>query len=93
MGHEIPPQLVVLTPGKLGSSDERKELLQEFQQYYITPRQEQLEVGLNEVIEVLGFTEYIILNTYESDTIEPEKRMLVEPTIVPPTDNNNLITG
>jgi hypothetical protein len=93
MGHEIPPQLVVLTPGKLGSSDERKELLQEFQQYYITPRQEQLEVGLNEVIEVLGFTEYIILNTYQSDIIEPEKRMLVEPTIVPPTDNNNLITG
>lgn len=62
--HEIPPQLVILTPGKLGSTDERKELLAEFQDYYITPRQEQLEEGFNEVISLLGYGEEIQLNTY-----------------------------
>jgi len=67
MSHEIPPQLVVLTPGKLGSTDERKELLNEFQQYYISPRQQQLEWAFNDVIDVLGYSEKLVLKTYKDD--------------------------
>lgn len=63
-GHEIPPQLVILTPGKLGSTSERQDLLQEFQDYYISTRQRQLENAFNEVISKLGYTEELILNTY-----------------------------
>ena len=50
MGAEIPPQLVVLTPGKLGSTEERTELMNEFQQSYISPRQNILESSLNEIL-------------------------------------------
>jgi hypothetical protein len=64
-GHEIPPQLVILTPGKLGSTSERQDLLQEFQDYYISTRQRQLENAFNEVISKLGYTEELILNTYQ----------------------------
>ena len=60
MGAEIPPQLVILTPGKLGSTEERTELLTEFQQSYISPRQNTLEDSLN---ELLGTNE-IILKKY-----------------------------
>lgn len=48
-GAEIPPQLVILTPGKLGSTDERKDLLAEFQATYIDQRQETIEEVLNEI--------------------------------------------
>ena len=65
MGHEIPPQLVILTPGKLGSTTERQELLTEFQAYYITPRQEQLETAFNYVLSTIGFTEEIVLKQYD----------------------------
>jgi hypothetical protein len=72
MGHEIPPQLVILTPGKLGSTQERQELLVEFQSYYITTRQSQLEEGFNRVLNLL-FSEDIVLKTYdEVDTIKEE---------------------
>jgi hypothetical protein len=72
MGHEIPPQLVILTPGKLGSTTERQELLGEFQSYYITTRQSQLEEGFNRVLNLL-FSEDIVLKTYdEVDTIKEE---------------------
>jgi hypothetical protein len=145
MGHEIPPQLVILTPGKLGSTTERQELLVEFQSYYITTRQSQLEEGFNTVLNLL-FNEDIVLKTYnEVDTIKEEdlgvqekaqaelkgsvggvqgilsiqqsvsqgittidsgasileiiygidpvtaRRMLGEPTVVPPTDNTQQI--
>ena len=72
MGHEIPPQLVILTPGKLGSTTERQELLTEFQSYYITTRQQQLEEGFNRVLGLL-FNEDIQLKTYdevETDEVE-----------------------
>lgn len=65
MGHEIPPQLVILTPGKLGSTSERQELLTEFQSYYITPRQQQLEEQFNKVLSVIGFKEQLELQTYD----------------------------
>ena len=64
LGHEIPSQLVLLTPGKLASTDERKELLQEFQLYYIQDRQRQLEYGVNTVLKDMGFTEKVKLKSY-----------------------------
>ena len=67
MGHEIPPQLVILTPGKLGSTDERQELLAEFQSYYITPRQQQLEEVVNNALLPLSFNGEIILNKYDAE--------------------------
>ena len=63
-GHEIAQQLVSFVPGKLGSTDERKELMAETQTYYTTPRQEQLEYVINEIIEVLGYTEKVKLKQY-----------------------------
>ena len=50
MGHAIPPQLVILTPGKLGSTEERKELQNEFQSNYVSPRQTQIEECFNEIL-------------------------------------------
>lgn len=64
-GSEIPPQIVLLTPGKLGSSQERSELLDEFQAAYITPRQETIEECLNEVLYVNGYNEELILAEYQ----------------------------
>ena len=61
LGAEIPPQLVLLQPGKLGSSDERTELLDEFQKSYISPRQNVLEECLN---RVLTFGEDVVLKSY-----------------------------
>jgi len=72
MTHEIPPQLVVLTPGKLGSTSERNELLSEFQSYYITPRQEQLEEVLNSILKPLGFTEELVLKEYKDENIQDD---------------------
>lgn len=63
-GAEIPPQLVILTPGKLGSTQERDELMLEFQQSYITPRQETLEYVINNILYVAGFTEDLKLREY-----------------------------
>jgi hypothetical protein len=64
--HEMPLQLVSFQPGKLGSSDERKELMAEFQTYYIAIRQNQLEESINGLLETIGFTEKIILKNYVS---------------------------
>jgi hypothetical protein len=62
--HEMPVQLVSFQPGKLGSADERKELMAEFQTYYIAIKQNQMEEAINGVLETIGFTEGIILNDY-----------------------------
>lgn len=61
MGHAIPPSLVILTPGKLGSTDERKELQQEFQSNYVSPRQTQIEEIFNEILR----TDELQLKKYE----------------------------
>ena len=63
-GHEIAIQLVSFQPGKLGSTEERKELLAETQTYYITPRQEQLEYLINTLLYDMGIEEKIVLNQY-----------------------------
>ena len=62
--HEMPVQLVSFQPGRLGSADERKELMAEFQTYYIAIKQNQMEEAINGVLETIGFTEKIVLNDY-----------------------------
>ena len=64
--HEMPVQLVSFQPGKLGSSDERKELMAEFQVYYVAIRQNQMEEAINGLLETIGFTEKIVLKNYVS---------------------------
>ena len=64
--HEMPVQLVSFQPGKLGSSDERKELMAEFQTYYIAIKQNQLEEAINGILETIGYQEKIILKNYVS---------------------------
>jgi len=62
--HEMPVQLVSFQPGKLGSTDERKELMAEFQTYYIAIKQNQMEEAINGILKEIGFTEEIVLNDY-----------------------------
>lgn len=62
--HECPIQLVSVVPGSLGSQDERKELMAEFQLYYIAIKQNQMAEGINGILETIGFTEKIVLNDY-----------------------------
>jgi hypothetical protein len=64
--HEMPVQLVSFQPGKLGSSDERKELMAEFQTYYVAIRQNQMEEAINGLLETIGYTEKIVLKNYVS---------------------------
>lgn len=64
--HEMPVQLVSFQPGKLGSSEERKELMAEFQTYYIAIRQNQLEESINSLLKHIGFQEKLVLNDYTS---------------------------
>jgi hypothetical protein len=78
MGHEIPPQLVILTPGKLGSSTERQELLAEFQSYYITPRQQQIQEIINFSLLPLSFTSEVILNRYDAEDVNQEEDLGVQ---------------
>ena len=62
--HEMPIALISVTPGSLGSQDERKELMAEFQTYYIAIKQNQMEEAINGLLNTIGFTEEIILNDY-----------------------------
>jgi hypothetical protein len=64
--HEMPVQLVSFQPGKLGSADERKELMAEFQTYYIAIKQNQMEEAINGILDEIGFTEKIVLRDYTS---------------------------
>jgi hypothetical protein len=53
---EIPPQLLLTIAGKLGSTDERPELMEEFQMAYVSPRQNVIEKALK---DITGF-DYIL---------------------------------
>jgi hypothetical protein len=64
--HEMPVQLVSFQPGKLGSSEERKELMAEFQTYYVAIKQNQMEEAINGILETIGFKEKIVLKNYVS---------------------------
>lgn len=50
VGSGVPIQMMALVAGKLGSTDERMELMQEFQMDYISPRQTIVEDCLNRVL-------------------------------------------
>lgn len=63
-GSDIPPQMIILTPGKLGSTEERKELMNEFQESYIAPRQKVIEKELNKILSINGYTEKLTLKNY-----------------------------
>lgn len=69
MSSEMPPQLVILTPGKLGSTDERIELQNEFQDFYITPRQEVIEGVMNEILGI-EFNEEVKLKEFKEDKVD-----------------------
>jgi hypothetical protein len=62
--HEVPAPLMILTPGKLSSTDEREELLKEFQYSYIDQRQQTIEDVLFEIISTVGIEEELKLKTY-----------------------------
>lgn len=63
MAAEIPAQLIILTPGKLGSTEDRAALLDEFQKSYVTPRQNLIESVINEILSQ-DFEEKITLKQY-----------------------------
>lgn len=78
--HETPVQLVSFQPGKLGSSDERKELMAEFQTYYISIRQNQIEEAINGILRYIGFEEEIVLKDYT--TADKSNTLIDEPLSV-----------
>jgi hypothetical protein len=78
IGHEIPPQLIILTPGKLGSTEERQELMVEFQNSYITPRQEEIEDVFNELFRQLSFSEPIKLKEYKEIEVDKQEDLGVQ---------------
>lgn len=73
--HEFPIGLISSVPGKLGSTDERKELMAEVQTYYIAIKQNQMEESINGILETIGFNEKIILNDY---TVADKSGVLTE---------------
>ena len=87
LAHECPVQLINFAPGKLGSTEERKELLAEFQTYYITQRQEQLEYAINTVLYDIGIEEEIKLETYAN---RDETGLLTEEEQSPLSFSNKL---
>ncbi len=62
--HEIPPQIIIPTSSFSVPKDERTSLQEEFQTYYITPRQETIEAVLNKLLASDGYTEKLILKKY-----------------------------
>jgi hypothetical protein len=52
--HGIPPALMILTPGKLASSDERLELNQELMTSTINPTKLSFQKGLNQMFKEMG---------------------------------------
>jgi hypothetical protein len=75
--HETPVQLVSFQPGKLGSSEERKELMAEFQTYYISIRQNQIEEAINGILKYIGYSEKIVLKDYT--TADKSNTLIDEP--------------
>ncbi|CAA6810508.1 MAG: Unknown protein [uncultured Sulfurovum sp.] len=64
IGSEIPAPLVIQTAGKLASTSERKELMQEFQQAYVTPRQEIMQDVINNILSLNEYNEDVVLRKY-----------------------------
>lgn len=71
-GAEIPAQLLLTIAGKLGSTQEREELMAEFQDAYVSPRQNTMENAMNEILSVGGYSEQVELQTYKGEKAEEE---------------------
>jgi hypothetical protein len=67
--HEAPAPMFILQPGKLASTDERKELMEEFQYTYVDQRQETIEEVLAEIFQTVGIEEEIKLKTYRDSRV------------------------
>jgi hypothetical protein len=78
--HECPVQLISTVSGKLGSSDERKELMAEFQTYYISIRQNQIEEAINGILKYIGYSEKVVLKDYT--TADKSNTLIDEPLSV-----------
>lgn len=61
VGHQIPPQLLILTPGKLAGTSEGPEKILEFKEDYVIPRQKRIEFVLNKILKNNNYSEKIIL--------------------------------
>ena len=67
-GHSIPPQLVIMSNGLFGQ--DRQDIMQEFQDDYVSARQKKMENILNKLIADLGITEKLELLTYRGESEE-----------------------
>jgi len=67
MVHDIPPQLLLSVAGKLGSQQEREELMAEFQASYVSPRQIQMEAVINDLLGARGFEEDVVISSFSED--------------------------
>lgn len=69
-GSHIPPQMLILTAGKLDGTSDRDALMREFIESYITPRQKVMERHLNKLLSYAGFTEKLRIKKVlvDSDT-------------------------
>lgn len=63
-GCSVPVQLLISQAGKLAGNEQREELQEEFQNAYISARQEVIEQVLNYLLSFAGFTEELKLATY-----------------------------
>jgi hypothetical protein len=93
--HEMPVQLVSFQPGRLGSADERKELMAEFQTYYVAIKQNQMEEAINGILETIGYTEQIVLNDYTTADksgvlTRGEEPLQIADSRVDTSDDNNI---
>jgi hypothetical protein len=54
--HQLPIPMMILHGQSLGGTDERHQLMEEFQIDYVAPRQDDIEFGLNEIFNTVGVT-------------------------------------
>lgn len=69
VAHEFPPQLVIQTPGKLGSSTERAELTEEVITQYALPRQTTMAGEFKKIFDLNGYGDFEILR---AESLIPE---------------------
>lgn len=61
VGHDIPPQLLILTSGKLSGTSEGLDNVEQFKQGYILTRQIKIENILNKILRVNNYSQELIL--------------------------------
>jgi hypothetical protein len=83
-GHEIPPQILITQPGKLSGTEQRGELLQEFNNTYIQPRQRKLSDIFSNLfgveISFNSYTERVNDIKKVDENIESENRSVLRST-------------